>query len=106
MRGLIARRFWLLFALAFFLLIGRLPETRFSLESTRAAAPIAQNDTYNAVKGVNLVVSAPGILANDTDPDVGDTLTVDSISVLEQPPLISSLSPSQDGSFQYFSEAI
>ena len=38
-------------------------------------APVAVNDSYDAVSGVALLVSAPGVLVNDTDPD-GDSLTV------------------------------
>jgi plastocyanin len=38
-------------------------------------APVGHLDVYEAVADVALVVDAPGVLANDTDPD-GDTLTV------------------------------
>lgn len=38
------------------------------------AAPVAANDSYNAVTGVQLTVPAPGVLGNDTDAD-GDALT-------------------------------
>jgi hypothetical protein len=38
------------------------------------AAPTAANDSYNAVTGVTLVVSAPGVMANDDDAD-GDGLS-------------------------------
>jgi VCBS repeat-containing protein len=40
-------------------------------------APVAADDSYDAVAGVQLVVDAPGVLANDSDID-GDTLTVTS----------------------------
>ncbi len=38
-------------------------------------APVARNDAYVVIKGGTLVKAAPGVLANDSDPDVGDTLT-------------------------------
>lgn len=38
------------------------------------AAPVAADNSYTAVTGVQLSVSAPGVLANDDDPD-GDSLT-------------------------------
>src|SRR5690348_13982898 len=103
MRGIAARRWMILvLGIAFFLLSGRLPDTLFSLERVSAAAPVANNDTYLAIVGVNLVVSAPqGLLANDTGGD--GPLSVDLISVLELPPFVSSMSPAPDGSFQYLS---
>ncbi|TKB07288.1 Ig-like domain-containing protein [Desulforhopalus sp. IMCC35007] len=51
-------------------------------------APTATNDSYEAVAGVQLVVAAPGVLANDQDPD-GDSLTVSAGPV------------NSDGSFTY-----
>lgn len=36
--------------------------------------PIANSNNYAMVKGGTLTVSAPGVLANDSDPDTGDTL--------------------------------
>jgi VCBS repeat-containing protein len=92
----------LLVALVVFSLNGRLPNTLLRLERVSAAAPVANNDDYTAIIGENLVIPAPGILANDTDADVGDTLSVDLLSVLELPPFISTMSPSPDGSFQYY----
>ena len=41
-------------------------------------APIASDDTYSVGEVETLLVSAPGVLANDTDPD-GDLLTVSSV---------------------------
>src|SRR5207253_11233962 len=37
-------------------------------------APVAVDDTYS-IPGGTVTVSAPGVLANDTDPDAGDTRT-------------------------------
>ena len=42
--------------------------------------PVAQNDAYSMVQGGTLVVAAPGVLGNDSDPDPGDTLTAVSFS--------------------------
>lgn len=36
--------------------------------------PLAQNDAYRMIRGGALNVAAPGVLANDNDPDAGDTL--------------------------------
>lgn len=38
-------------------------------------SPVAADDSYDAVAGVDLVIAAPGVLANDVDLD-GDSLTV------------------------------
>ena len=37
--------------------------------------PVAQNDAYSMILGSILNVAASGVLANDSDPDAGDTLT-------------------------------
>ena len=37
-------------------------------------APVAVNDTYTTTEDTALTIPAPGVLANDTDPD-GDPLT-------------------------------
>ena len=39
------------------------------------AAPVAVADSYSTPKNTTLAVAAPGVLANDTDADSGDTLT-------------------------------
>ena len=41
-----------------------------------AQAPSAIDDYDTAEINTTLNVSAPGVLVNDTDPDVGDVLTV------------------------------
>jgi VCBS repeat-containing protein len=56
--------------------------------------PIANNDTYVTPANKKLTVSSPGVLANDSDPDSGDTLTgvlvtYPSHGVLSPMPLIS-----------------
>ncbi len=59
-------------------------------------APVAADDSYSVNEGEILSVSAPGVLANDTDPD-GDPLT----AVLYSAPAGGSLSLNADGSFTY-----
>jgi FtsP/CotA-like multicopper oxidase with cupredoxin domain len=44
--------------------------------------PVAQNDAYSMIQGGSLTVAAPGVLANDSDPDPGDTLTAVNFSAL------------------------
>jgi hypothetical protein len=59
-------------------------------------APVAANDAYAAFSGQILNVQAPGVLANDSDPD-GDPLTAVRISV----PTHGQLSFISSGSFTY-----
>ena len=58
--------------------------------------PAAQNDQFAVPFASPLTVPAPGILANDTDPD-GDPVTV---SLLSQP-AVGTVALNQDGSFTY-----
>ena len=61
------------------------------------AAPVAVNDSYNAVENAPLVVSAAsGVLANDTQAQ-GDALT----AVLVAAPAHGTLALNSDGSFTY-----
>ena len=59
--------------------------------------PTANNDRYSVARGATLVVAAPGVLGNDSDPDAGDTLTAVLVSGAAEGVL--TLSP--DGSFTY-----
>ncbi len=59
-------------------------------------APTAVNDTYAASEDTPLVVAAPGVLANDTDPQ-GDPLT----AVLVSGPAQGTLTLNPNGSFTY-----
>ena len=59
--------------------------------------PVANADAYTAAPGVTLTVPAPGILANDTDPD-GDPLQAQLVTGSAHGLL--TLNP--DGSFAYF----
>ena len=61
--------------------------------------PIAADDAYDAATGTMLMVSAPGLLANDSDPD-GDALSVSPAPV--SGPAAGALNAlNADGSFSY-----
>ena len=47
--------------------VGRLSSPSVSSELAAAAAPVANDDTYSTAAGTALVVTGPGLLANDTD---------------------------------------
>jgi hypothetical protein len=59
-------------------------------------APVAVDDDYIVDQNSILTVSAPGVLANDTDTD-GDTLT----AVLDADPVHGAVALSTDGGFVY-----
>ncbi|MDD2700775.1 MAG: S8 family serine peptidase [Sideroxydans sp.] len=59
--------------------------------------PLAANDSYSMIKGGTLYIAAPGLLANDSDPDAGDTLTSTNYGM----PSGGSLTGNADGSFSY-----
>jgi VCBS repeat-containing protein len=63
--------------------------------------PVAANDSYATNQGTPLTVAAPGVLANDTDPD-GDPLT----AKLVTGPAHGSLTWNGDGSFTYTPDAL
>jgi len=70
----------------------------FSIAVAKAnAAPLAANDAYTMIKGGTLNVAAPGVLANDNDPDAGDTLTATNFNQ----PQVGTLAGKADGSFRY-----
>jgi len=58
--------------------------------------PTAADDAYTTAEDTALTVAAPGVLANDTDPD-GDTLS----AVAGSEPSQGTLSRNPDGSFTY-----
>src|SRR5207247_2053911 len=62
--------------------------------------PTAANDSYGVAVDNTLVVSAPGVLANDTDPD-GNALS----AALVSSPTHETLSLSSNGSFTYTPDA-
>jgi VCBS repeat-containing protein len=59
-------------------------------------APVAANDSYSTAEDTPLTVSAPGVLANDTDVD-GDALS----AVLVNGPAHGTLTLNANGSFTY-----
>ncbi|NOS69719.1 MAG: tandem-95 repeat protein, partial [Verrucomicrobia bacterium] len=63
-------------------------------------APVAQNDTYTTTEDTTLVISAPGVLANDSDPD-GSALT----AILATGPTHGTLILNTNGSFIYTPDA-
>ena len=58
--------------------------------------PVANNDSYSTVVNTTLTVGAPGVLANDTDPD-GDILT----AMVVTGPTNGTLNLSASGGFTY-----
>jgi len=64
------------------------------------AAPVAADDAFAASAGVTLSVAAPGVLANDADPD-GDALS----AVLVSQPAHGTLALGAGGGFSYTAAA-
>jgi hypothetical protein len=60
------------------------------------AAPTAQDDEYSGPEDDLLVVQAPGILANDRDPEGGDLMIL-----LQDEPTHGTLTLADDGGFEY-----
>ncbi|MHB0936827.1 MAG: Ig-like domain-containing protein [Armatimonadota bacterium] len=60
------------------------------------SAPVAVDDSYTAFAGAEVAVNAPGVLANDSDPD-GDELT----TTLVSEPQHGTVLFNADGSFTY-----
>jgi hypothetical protein len=63
---------------------------------TPDSPPVANNDGYSTSAGVTLSVPAPGVLANDSDPD-NDPMTVQVITTTTR----GTLTLQPDGSFEY-----
>jgi hypothetical protein len=59
-------------------------------------APLSLDDSYATDEDVSLVVSFPGVLDNDSDPD-GDTLLAELVDMPEHGTLVFHI----DGSFTY-----
>ena len=68
-----------------------------------ATAPIAVADAYDVLENGTLMVSAPGVLANDSDADIpADTLT----AILDTTTTHGHLILNADGSFTYTPDAM
>jgi YVTN family beta-propeller protein len=67
-----------------------------SFTVTVSATPVASNDSYSLAEDTTLVVTAPGILGNDTDID-SPTLT----AILVSGPTMGALGLNANGSFTY-----
>jgi hypothetical protein len=61
--------------------------------------PVAENDAAITDENSELVVSAPGVLNNDSDPDVGDTITVTALDTSGTVGDVNAWDP--DGSLTY-----
>lgn len=61
--------------------------------------PLVQNDVYRVLRNGVLNIVAPGMLANDSDPNTGDTLTAANFGALM--PAGGTLVPNADGSFNF-----
>jgi hypothetical protein len=64
--------------------------------TTLGGTPLAQPDSYNVASGESLIVSTPGLLSNDTDPN-NETLT----AVKVTDPTKGVVFLNEDGSFAY-----
>jgi VCBS repeat-containing protein len=60
--------------------------------------PVAVDDTATTDEDNPVAVAAPGVLVNDSDPDVGDTLTVTTVNTIGT---VGAVTWSADGSFTY-----
>jgi bacillopeptidase F len=63
------------------------------------APPLAQDDAYRMIQRGTLTIAAPGMLANDSDPDAGDTLAAVNFGALT--PAGGTLVRNADGSFSF-----
>jgi serine protease AprX len=63
------------------------------------APPMAQNDAHRMIRRGTLTVAAPGMLANDSDPNSGDNLSAVNFGVLT--PAGGTLLRNADGSFSF-----
>lgn len=88
---------YVLFLLCLFVLNGvSLAYASAGVSLAPAAAPIAEDDVYTTTEDIPLLVSAPGVLSNDSDPDL-DVIT----PTLMGPPANGTVTINPDGSFVY-----
>ncbi len=67
------------------------------------APPVAVPDAYSVLEGGTLLVAAPGLFANDSDPDSPQSLWT---AVVVTPPLHGSLTMGPGGSFSYVNDSV
>jgi titin len=79
--------------------VGASPYSEIATATTWApnVAPVAADDAYTTPEDTVLVIAAPGLLGNDTDANVEDTLTV----VSHSSPAHGTVSVSSNGAFSY-----
>ena len=70
----------------------------FEFQTVCNQPPVAVGDSYTTDEDTPLTVTAPGVLANDSDPNAGDTITAVLVS---GPSQAASFSLNSDGSFSY-----
>ena len=62
-----------------------------------AAPPVANDDSYSVYAGNTLTISAPGILANDTDPDPGDSFAAIQVQAPADPQYVAAITTGGSG---------
>jgi outer membrane protein OmpA-like peptidoglycan-associated protein len=67
-----------------------------SIDVVSSSVPVATDDSYTTAEDTTLTINAPGVLANDSDPD-GAGLT----AILVSPPLHGTITLDSNGSFVY-----
>jgi len=67
-----------------------------SIDVVSASLPVATDDSYTTAEDTTLTIAAPGVLANDSDPD-GAALT----AILVSSPLHGTITLDSNGSFVY-----
>lgn len=65
-----------------------------------STTPVAQRDSYQAIGNVQLVIAAPGVLANDSDADGGE-VAIDPSSLSVTSAQGSTVTMTADGAFTY-----
>jgi len=67
-----------------------------SIDVVSSSVPVAADDSFTTAEDTTLTITAPGVLANDSDPD-GAAIT----AILVRPPLHGTVTLNSNGSFVY-----